>query len=231
MKNLLFFFLIFLNLNLFNQRDIHWRWDYELKKFVDKNGKVDYLKWSKNSSGLKAYINVLEQNHPKDYWSKNQKMSYWINAYNALTINLIIENYPLKSIRDIKNPWGKKLINHKYKSYSLDEIEHKILRKMNDPRIHFAINCASISCPNLSNSAYFSANLDNQLSESTRNFLKNKNSITTNEIQISKIFLWFKKDFGNDEKLLNFIEKYSMIKLNNPKIKYLAYNWNLNDIQ
>ena len=117
-------------MNLFNQRDIHRRWDYELKKFVDKNGKVDYLKWSKNSSGLKAYINVLEQNHPKDYWSKNQKMSYWINAYNALTINLIIENYPLKSIRDIKNPWGKKLINHKLKSYSLDEIEHKILRKM-----------------------------------------------------------------------------------------------------
>ena len=231
MKNLLLFFLIFINLNLFSQRDIHERWDFELKKFVNQNGKVDYRNWSENRNGLKAYISVLEQNHPEEYWSKNQIISYWINTYNALTINLILDNFPLKSIREIKNPWGKKLIHHKLKSYTLDEIEHQILRKMKEPRIHFAINCASISCPNLSNSAYFSNTLNDQLDNSTRNFLKNKNSINPNEIKISKIFLWFKKDFGDGKELLSFIEKYSMVKLNSPKIEYLAYDWNLNNIK
>ena len=231
LKHFIILFLTIFNLNLFSQRNIHVRWDYELKKFVDKKGNVDYYNWSKNSKGLLAYINVLEQNHPKEHWSKNEKLSYWINAYNALTVNLIIKNFPISSIKDIDNPWGQKILHTKSKSYSLDEIEHKILRKMNEPRIHFAINCASVSCPNLSNSAYFATSLSDQLDKATRDFLIHKNLISKNEIKISKIFLWFKKDFGSKKKLIAFIEKYSSVKLINPRIGYLNYDWNLNKLR
>ena len=212
------------------QRNIHERWSIELNKFVDDKGGVNYVKWKENTLGIDAYIEVLKKNHPENHWNKNEIMSYWINTYNALTIKLILNNYPTNSIRNLKNPWSIKVINFDSKAYSLDEIEHDILRKMGDPRIHFAINCASISCPNLSNTAYFSYKINDQLDNATNIFLNdlNKNEITKNEIRISKIFLWFKKDFGGNKNLINFINKYSLIKTENPKVKYLPYDWNLN---
>ena len=220
-----------LSLSFFSQRSIHQRWNVELRKYVDTKGQVDYVNWYKNKEGLNAYIIVLKQNHPQEYWSKNQIKAYWINTYNALTIKIILDNFPIKSIKDIKNPWDDIIIKYDSKNYSLDEIEHNILRKMNDPRIHFAINCASISCPKLLNKAYMPHKVEKQLDQASKRFLKSSNEIGKNEIKISKIFLWFKKDFGNTKNLLNFIEKYSSIKLANPKIKYLEYNWKLNIIQ
>ena len=233
MKTPLIILFIFISLNFFSQRSIHERWNIELNKYVNDQGQVDYINWSKNTNGLNAYISVLKKNHPKKHWTKNQIMTYWINAYNALTIKLILNNFPLSSIRDINDPWSKKIIDYDSSSYSLDEIEHKILRKMEDPRIHFAINCASISCPKLSNLAYMPNKLEKQLEDATKHFLRdsNKNKIIENEIEISKIFLWFKEDFGNTNSLLNFIEEHSSIKFNNRKVKYLPYNWNLNIIQ
>tara|TARA_B100000780_G_scaffold43210_1_gene26798 strand:- start:775 stop:1470 length:696 start_codon:yes stop_codon:yes gene_type:complete len=231
MKIQLIIIFSILSLSFFSQRSIHERWSVELRKYVDTKGQVDYVNWYKNKEGLNAYIIVLKQNHPQEYWSKNQIKAYWINTYNALTIKIILDNFPIKSIKDIKNPWNDIIIKYDSKSYSLDEIEHNILRKMNDPRIHFAINCASISCPKLLNKAYMPHKVEKQLDQASKRFLKSSNEIDKNEIKISKIFLWFKKDFGNTKNLLNFIEKYSSIKLANPKIKYLEYNWKLNIIQ
>jgi len=233
MKTPLIIIFTLISLNFLFQRSIHERWNIELNKYVKENGLVDYIKWSKNKDGLNAYISVLKKNHPQKYWSKNQIMTYWINAYNALTIKLVLDNYPIGSIRDIKDPWNKKIIEYDTNSYSLDEIEHNILRKMEDPRFHFAINCASISCPKLLNFAYMPNKIEKQLENATIDFLKdlNKNKIIENEIEISKIFLWFKNDFGNTNSLLNFIKKYSLVKVDKPKIKYLPYNWKLNIIQ
>ena len=219
-------------LPLSSQKNIHDRWDNELKKYVSIDGRVNYKKWGANKHGIKSYIEVLQQNPPKQYWSKNEILSYWINAYNALTILLILDNYPLESIKKIKNPWSKKVFSINNINYSLSEIEHKILRKMDEPRIHFAINCASISCPNLSNNAYKADQLENQLEISTKNFLndKSKNIFSQNQVKLSKIFLWFNKDFGSKKSLIKFINLYAPRTISEKtRFKYLKYNWLLNE--
>jgi hypothetical protein len=115
-----------------------------LKKCFSKR-KCKLQGLSKDSK-LQAYLNELSANVPTKSWSKNATLAYWINAYNAYTVKLILDNYPTKSIKDINDPWGKKFFSLEIK-YSLEEIEHEILRKMNEPRIHFAINCASFLVP------------------------------------------------------------------------------------
>ena len=225
----LVFLLIFLFINTVNsQKNINYRWDIMLNKYVSKNGNVNYNDWKKEHNELKKYIKTLEEHFPKNSWNKNDKLAYWINAYNALTVNLILDNFPIKSIKEIKNRWGKKLYNNKY---SLGDIEHKILRKMNEPRIHFAINCASKSCPKLLNESYNGRKLEKQLVEVTKAFLCNpkKNVLKNNQVYLSRIFLWFSKDFGTKKEKINFISKYSGIELINPKFKYLEYDWSLNN--
>lgn len=210
----------------------HNLWDNLLKTHVSYDGNVNYQAIKKDKTNLDQYISLLSKNPPNDNWSKNETLSYWINAYNALTIDLIIRNYPVKSIKDIKDPWGQKLWKLGNKWYDLNEIEHQILRKMDEPRIHFAIVCASFSCPKLQNYAFTAANLENQLTESTRTFLtdSNRNIITENELKISKIFQWFTKDFKQNGSVVDFINIYTDIDIN-PKAKtsYLDYNWDLNE--
>ncbi len=225
----LVFSLIFLFINTVNsQKNINYRWDIMLNKYVSKNGNVNYNDWKKEHNQLKKYIKTLEENFPKDSWNTNDKLAYWINTYNAITVNLILDNLPIKSIKEIKNRWGKKLYKNKY---SLGDIEHKILRKMNEPRIHFAINCASKSCPKLLNESYNGRKLEKQLVEVTKAFLCNpkKNVLKNNQVYLSRIFLWFSKDFGTKKEKINFISKYSGIELINPKFKYLEYDWSLNN--
>ncbi|MBN08803.1 MAG: hypothetical protein CMC79_00295 [Flavobacteriaceae bacterium] len=229
--NLFYYTLIlFISFNCFGQKSMHDRWSYELQKHVDENGKVNYEKWGKDLEGLNAYIEILQKFNPKKYWSKNEVLAYWINIYNALTIKLIVENYPINSIKEIPNSWTKNLILINSKSFSLDQIEHEILRKMNEPKIHFAINCASISCPKLLNSAYLPNKLTEQLNIAVKLFLADttKNIIKEENLLLSKIFFWFKKDFGSRKDLLNFISTYSEIEIKNPKIKYMNYDWELN---
>ena len=231
MRTLYFVFCIIFSASLFAQKNIHHRWNTQLKKYVSNDGIVNYKEWGKNIDQLKAYINTLESNPPNENTSKEYKLAYWINAYNALTIDLIIKNYPLKSIKEIKFPWKTKCFNDGKNNYSLGDIEHKILRKMNEPRIHFAINCASKSCPKLLNEAYIEKNLNNQLNAATKEFLidSTKNIIKENKSKLSKIFLWFGKDFGSKKMIKEFISEYSGFKLNKFKIDYLPYNWDLNE--
>ena len=159
-------------------------------------------------------------------------MAYWINAYNALTVDLILRNHPIKSIKDIKDPWDQRLWKFGNKWQNLNDIEHQILRKMNEPRIHFAIVCASVSCPKLQNNAFTSSNLDAQLTAFTKEFLndESKNKFSENRIELSKIFKWFKKDFEQNGSLIDFLNTYSDFEIsNNAKKNYTNYNWNLND--
>ncbi len=203
-----------------------------LKKHVTTNGNVNYKGLKKDQLQLRRYIVFLGSYMPTDNWSKEEKLAYWINAYNAFTIDLILRNYPLKSIKDIKNPWNQRLWKLGEKWYNLDEIEHKILRKMNEPRIHFAINCASFSCPPLLNEAFTAGKLERQLTQVTKVFLADsqRNTITTNKLEISKIFKWFSKDFKQNGSLIDFLNQYSNVKINkNAKKSYKDYNWNLNE--
>lgn len=209
----------------------HKIWNDLLQKYVSKKGNVNYSGFKKDEAKLDLYLNSLSKNSPENNWSKNAVLAYWINAYNAFTVKLILDNYPLKSIKDIKKPWDLKFIVLADKTYSLGDIEHKILRKMNEPRIHFAINCASYSCPNLLNKAYTAGALEKQLESVSKSFINDgsKNYITTNSIEISEIFNWFSKDFKTKGSLIDFLNRYSAIKINeNAKIKYKNYNWNLN---
>jgi hypothetical protein len=210
---------------------MHNRWNTILQKYVSDNGNVDYQN-IKNEIEFDVYIDYLSNTQPDSTWSKNETLSYWINAYNAFTIDLILRNYPLKSIKDIKDPWDQRLWKLGDKWYNLNDIEHKILRKMNEPRIHFAIVCASISCPKLENKAFTASNLEEQLTKATKAFLSDatKNELSEDRIILSKIFKWFKKDFEQHGSLIDFLNQYSEVSISSEaKKSFNAYNWNLND--
>ena len=210
----------------------HQKWNTLLQKHVSSTGIVDYVGFKKDILALQSYLDLLANNLPKESSSKNATLAYWINAYNAFTVKLILDNYPIKSIKDIKNPWDQKFIILENRAYSLGEIEHKILRQMDEPRIHFAINCASYSCPNLLNEAYVESKIEKQLENSAATFINDetKNVITKDYIEISKIFNWFSGDFKNGGSLIDFLNRYSSLKINaKAKVKFKDYNWNLNN--
>ena len=210
----------------------HSTWNLLLKKYVSDQGKVDYLGFKKDLTELNAYLEWLSNSIPLETWSKDQKMAFWINAYNALTIQLIVDRYPISSIKDIFNPWNIKVITIANKSLSLNNIEHDILRKMGDPRIHFGIVCASISCPKLQNEAFSTQNINRLLNKASKEFLADttKNNITTNSVELSKIFKWFAKDFKQEGSLIDFLNRYSDITIaSDSKISFKDYNWGLND--
>jgi hypothetical protein len=203
-----------------------------LQKFVSANGNVNYKGLKGDYKTLQSYIELLKTNQPKDDWTKNDKLAYWINAYNALTIDLILRNYPTKSIKDIKDPWDQRLWKLGDTWQNLNDIEHKILRSMDEPRIHFAIVCASISCPKLQNTAFTASKLEDQLTNATKEFLADttKNELSEEQIKISRIFKWFKKDFETNGSLIDFLNQYSDVKISNSaKKSFKDYDWNLNE--
>lgn len=204
-----------------------------LKKYISENGNVDYDKIKINKAELEKIIDEFDATQPVNKnWPKNEELAYFINVYNINTIKIVVDNYPTKSIKDIKNAWDKKFILSGKALLSLSDVEHKILRKMNEPRIHFAINCASFSCPKLENKAFEPKTLDSQLDTATKSFIndKTKNIITTKEVQLSEIFNWFGSDFKTKKtSIIDFINKYSTVKIDKKaKVKYLDYNWDLN---
>lgn len=213
----------------------HELWDELLATNVSNNGNVNYKSFKSEHKKLLDYIYVLSLLHRKKEFeslSKEEKIAFWINAYNALTIDLILRNYPLSSIKEIKNPWEQRLWKAVDINYNLDEIEHQILRKMDEPRIHFTIVCASVSCPKLMNKAYTAENLENQLTQAAKAFLSDskRNSISKDYLELSKIFKWFDSDFTKSGSLIDFLNMYSDIQISNDaKIKFKGYNWDLND--
>ena len=211
-----------------------------LKKHVINN-RVNYDGFKKNEQLLDEYLAILNRADVKSL-SGNKLFAFYINAYNAFTIKLILTKYPgINSIKEIgnffSNPWSKKFILLQGRTVSLDHIEHDILRpKFKDPRVHFAINCASKSCPPLRNEPYEGKTLENQLDDQARKFINDKknNFIKEDTLFTSKIFKWFKEDFSNNPLL--FIKRHASKELkeklnsagNNIKIYYLDYDWSLN---
>jgi hypothetical protein len=221
----------------------HKLWDELTKKYVTESGFVNYKGFVKDSIKLNSYIDLLSSNHPNDTWSSNERKAFWINAYNAFTIKLIVDNYPVKSIKDlggsiykVNTPWDIKFINIEGEEYDLNNIEHGILRdQWEDPRIHAAVNCASVSCPALMKGAFTADQLEKQLDIQMKRFIldKTKNTIAKNELKLSKIFKWFTGDFKNvAPDVITYINRFSDLQVSeNAGIDYFEYDWNLNDVK
>ena len=218
----------------------HTIWDELLQAHVTDEGIVDYTGFIKEKAKFEKYLNLLSNTPPQRSWKRTEQLAYWINAYNAFTVKLIIDHYPIKSIKDIKRGvpfvntvWDIKFIEIGGHKYDLNKIEHGILRKrFKEPRIHFAVNCASASCPPLLNHAYGGDKIYTQLNQQAKRFLADtsKNKISTSKTQLSKIFKWFKKDFTKDGSLKDFIAQYAPASFNkNAKISFLKYDWRLNN--
>ena len=208
-----------------------------LKKHVNNTGFVDYKNLQKDEAKLDSYLAYLNKTVPQKKWSAAKTKAFWVNAYNAYTIKIISDNYPLKSILNIKKE-GKDAWNFQFakvggKTYTLNHIEHQILRKkFNDPKIHVGINCASGSCPKLGNFAFTEANYESKTNSLMKKFINDssRNKISENNLQLSKIFEWFKEDFTKNSSLIDFINKYSNTKINaNATVSFLKYNWSLNE--
>lgn len=207
-----------------------------LQKHVSNNGVVDYKSFKADEAKLHTYISYLENTNPAASWSDNKKKAFWINAYNAYTIKLILENYPLKSILDIKEKgktaWKIPFAKVGGKTYTLDHIEHQILRKtLFDPKIHVGVNCASGSCPKLGNIAFTESNVEAELTKLMKAFVNDptRNKLSEKKVQISSIFDWFKQDFTKNGSVIDYLSKYSDTELKpKAKISYLKYDWSLN---
>ena len=211
----------------------HEPWDVLLKKYVDSNGMVDYKGFEKDKPALISYLQMLSAQEPTYDWSVQELLAYYINLYNAYTVAAILDHYPVKSIKDISGVWTSGSVPIGDNNLSLGGIENGVLRKMNEPRIHFAINCASISCPKLLNEAFKAATIDEQLDSVTRDFINSdKNELSKSNPKLSSIFDWYSKDFTVDGKrdVIGYINRYSKIKIDkNAELQYKAYDWNLNE--
>ena len=211
----------------------HATWDKLLKKHVDSEGMVDYKGFMNDREQLNQYLQMLSSQKPTDDWSVQELLAYYINLYNAYTVDVILQNYPVKSIQDIDGVFTKGFIPVGGRELSLGGVENGILRKMDEPRIHFAINCASISCPKLLNEAYTASKINEQLDRVTKEFINSdKNDITANSPKLSRIFDWYKKDYkvDNETNVIGFINQYSNTKINpQAELQYKEYDWNLNE--
>jgi hypothetical protein len=201
----------------------HSQWNDLTQRFVlpTKNG-INLLAYSKfeiaDKNQLKAYISTLSKTPIRQY-NKGEQMAYWINLYNAITVNLILDNYPIASIRDVKSgffsfgPWDKELITIEGESLSLNDIEHRILRPIwQDARIHYAVNCASIGCPNLQSSAFTAENTETMLDLAAVEFINHPRAaqVKYGKLRVSSIYDWYKADFGGtDASVIDHLRQYA----------------------
>lgn len=213
----------------------------------DGINRVRYAAWRESDrEALDNYIRDLTAMKPADLRASTEK-AFWINLYNALTIRVVLDHYPVESIRDIDispglfadGPWGAELITIDGRDLSLDDIEHGILReKWSGPRIHYAVNCASLGCPNLARFPYRGDRLDAQLNAQARAYINHPRgvSIEQNGLVLSNIFDWYAEDFGDSEaELIAHLRSYAGAPLRakldaSPEIADYRYDWALNDV-
>ncbi|MED7820349.1 MULTISPECIES: DUF547 domain-containing protein [unclassified Francisella] len=225
-------------------------WQNFLDKYVVQKGDQTFVNYAEVSEKDKENIAKMIDNYAKIdilKYNKNQQLAYWINMYNMLTIQVILQHYPVKSITDIdkgwfgnSKVWDQRVVKINGKELTLNDIEHRIIRPIwHDPRVHSAVNCASISCPNLSKEAYQGNQINAQLNKSFTTWINSSKGfeIKDNNIYISKIFDWYGSDFRDPTEMRQFVAKYLTNKTkkeailnDNKTIYYQSYNWNLNQL-
>lgn len=237
----------------------HSAWDRVLKKFVTERGRVDYAALKANSADLDMYVAQLAAespvSHPQAFPTRESQLAYWINAYNALVMKGVIEKWPTKSVRDIgRIPYGffwlKKFVVGGRK-YTLNAIERDFLRKqLAEPRIHFAIVCASNSCPRLQREAYTPENTERMLDEAARFYVNEPRNLriepALDRVTVARIYGFYREDFeayinrkgaSDGHPILEYIEAYAnqenraaLQALKKPSVDYFDYDWGINDI-
>lgn len=244
-------------------KTLHDDWSALLAEHVsptaqNHNTVVNYAGFLAQRSALKNYLNALEQVTQAEFaaWDDAKQLAFLLNAYNAWTVELILTEYPnLDSIKDLgsffRSPWKKSFIPLLGKVLSLDDIEHDLIRgdnKYQEPRIHFAVNCASIGCPALREEAYEASKLDMQLAQQTLRFLsdRSRNNMQGEALNLSSIFKWYKNDFELGFRSANSLESFvllyadalglspeqrALLQSEQVKIDYLDYDWQLNDVK
>jgi hypothetical protein len=242
-------FVLFFNASLAQAVDFS-GWDALLKKYV-KTTTIDGVtlnsvayKSLKGNPEFEKVISGLKTASLDDLKTKEEKLSFWINVYNVLAVKVVVDNYPVKSIKDVgslfKSVWKRKAGVVAGKERTLNEVEHEILRKMGEPRIHVAIVCASVSCPDLRKEAFTAERLDDQLDDQVKKFLENtgkgmKIDEKKKRVYVSSIFKWFDEDFEPQGGVTKFISRYASpsrkksFEKYGGKLKYLDYNWDLNE--
>lgn len=231
--------------------------DALLAKYVKPNAdgvnRVDYARWKASAqdlSRLSGYIGELVGRAPSRM-PRNDEFAFWCNLYNAITLKVVLDRYPVASIRDIKSeglfdpkaytgPWRTKRTTVEGRPYSLDDIEHEVLRPVfKDPRVHYAVNCAAYGCPNLRGKAWTAATLDADLDSAAREFINHPRGATVlpgNRLRVSSIYNWYGGDFGGSEAaILAHLRKYAGTALaaalaSRPAIAEYVYDWSLNDL-
>lgn len=225
----------------------HAAWDRVLSTYLSRASDnitvFDYGAVSDaDKKALKDYIAALEQVDPTGL-NRNEAFAFWANLYNAVTINVVLDNYPVKSILRIRSglrpgPWKRKLVTVNGEKLSLDNIEHDILRaSFSDPRVHYAVNCASYGCPNLAEKALTGDNLEEMLDAGARDYVGHPRgvSINGNRVIASSIYKWFQEDFGGSkagviEHLKTYADPELRMKLDGVStIDGFEYDWSLNE--
>ena len=235
------------------QKINHGDWDRFLKQYVvtaDPSGiyRVRYQAVTlEDRKILKGYLQAMQAVAVSNY-SRAEQQAYWINVYNAATVDVILSRFPVASIRDInispgllaRGPWGAKLFSIEGERLSLDDIEHRILRPIwKDSRLHYALNCASLGCPNLQAEAYTADNSEALLERGAREFINHPRGVAIQKgrLQVSSIYVWFQEDFGGDaEGLMEHWQKYANPRLADALEKYSGglahdYDWRLNGVE
>jgi hypothetical protein len=211
-----------------------------------REGLVDYTSFKTDHPELKEYLAYLAGINP-DELGRDDSFAYFINLYNAATIDLVLKNYPgIDSIKDIGgffgNPWKIEFIALKGNKVHLDHVEHEILRPAyQDPRLHFAVNCASLGCPPLHAKPFEGETLDTTLDELTRQIMADPahTRLEGEDLYVSKVFDWFGEDWGKTKDKVSFVQKYSsreqageIEKLGGRlNLKYSEWDWTLNDLE
>jgi hypothetical protein len=229
----------------------HSEWDQLLHAHVDGRGLVDYDAFLQNPR-FEVYLRRLARTDPAPL-PRAEQLALWVNAYNAYTIALINQHGERRSIRNInrrlgliagKGPWSERMATVGGRAYTLDEIEHEIIRpRFGEPRIHFALVCAAIGCPTLRREAYTGARLETQLDDQARGFLrgspaKNRVDVQAARLYLSPIFRWYREDFGRDDaEVGRYLARFhdgaerELLLTGRFRIAYTPYDWTLNSIE
>lgn len=207
--------------------------------------RVDYRALANRKGPLTSYVAYLQQQKPSEFSAKAAH-AYWINLYNAKTLEVVADHYPVKSIKRINlgggglfgsGPWSKKIVTVEGTPLSLDDIEHDIVRALfGDPMSHYALNCASYSCPNIATRAYTAGNLDAQMRHNAIDYVNHRRGIDARggNLAVSKIYSWYASDFGGSGNLkkhwVKFADGELQPAIRSGRISRYVYDWTLNDI-
>lgn len=233
----------------------HSAWNRVLQAYVNQIGEVDYAALKKQRTELDSYLRLLGEaspdNRPALFPSRAHELAYWLNAYNAFVIREVVDNYPTRSVRDLGARFGffrRKAHVAGGVKMSLLHLENDIIRKKyGEPRIHFGLVCASLSCPMLAQAAFTAENLEGQLERLASKFINERRNLTihaaANEVTLSEIFKWYKEDFEAPaapgrarQTVIDYLRRYAdaprrqaLDGLKNPRIKYYDYDWSINE--